>query len=141
MIDDKGNPKKAIEYEDYWYKQNYHITQQLLNTHLNTVFVEAIANGLIDFERVCEFIESRPLLRTPSEVLSFRRGLERLFVGDFVSALYILVPLYERVIINISEILNIDVIAINRDSVKDVSIQDNIIGSRFVASEEFSTKW
>lgn len=140
IIDDKGNPKRPIAHDEYSYKQYYQTQQGLFSNHLNIIFVEAIAKGLIDFEKTREFIESQLLLRTDSEVLSFRRGLERLFVGDFVSALHILVPLYERVIINISEMLWIDIIAMFQKS-KETSTQDKTIGTNFVTSEAFVAKW
>lgn len=43
VIDEKGNPKRAIDSDEYSYKQYYQIQQSLLNNHLNVVFVEAIA--------------------------------------------------------------------------------------------------
>lgn len=79
VIDENGNPKKDMGTDSHWYKQNYSISQGLFRNFLNMILLEATGSGLVNFKEVASFVEAKPLFMDHSEILTFRRGLERLF--------------------------------------------------------------
>lgn len=135
-INDNGD---VISWEDDdWYYNMYRIHQSLSDNFREIIFLETIASGLLTENWTIEFVTSKPLFHTYSEVLKFAHGVHNFFSGDYVSCLHILIPLFERVLINVSWQLWLDIIALLRWK---EWIWTKTIGKEFINSPEFQEKW
>lgn len=123
---------------DEWYYNMYRVHQQLSDTFLEMIFLEVIANRILTEEWLIKFISSKPLFLKYSELLKFAHWIHTYFTGDYVATLHILIPLFEKVILNVSAQVGIDTIALLRWK---EWIWDKTVWKDFLNSPEFQEKW
>ncbi len=80
-------------------------------------------------------------IATESELGIVKIGIGRYFEGDFVSALHILVPQFERIFLDFSEKCGVDIISFRALPEGAITTQPRTLSSENLKSENFISKW
>lgn len=130
VIAGNGDSGKAASGSEHWYKMRYQFRQAINGQLVYMAFIGALDRGIINEESIFGFLSSTGLFEDDAQAFTFRHALSRAFSGDYVSAIHVLVPLFERVVIRKCEMLGMDTVSmISRSGKGRAAIQDKTVGS------------
>jgi len=122
-----------------WTAKIYGISQGIItNLYLKRMFETLKQKNNLNGGTLFSYIEQKGIFPTNSLPL-IKKGVEKYFEGDYISALHILVPQFESSFLYISEKLGIDIIALNRSP--EVSTRTKVLSETNLDSSEFRNVW
>ncbi len=109
---------------------NHLIQQTMIGINVGSIFLEALVERLIkekslDVPPIVKYLQQFDIFNTDNIEL-VRRGLERHFIGDYVSSLHILVPQIEALIRRLLNKSGVDVVTFERGK---TNTQDAILSA------------
>ncbi|RJQ35548.1 DUF4209 domain-containing protein [Candidatus Parcubacteria bacterium] len=142
-ISDEGHLLKGGDNgEIHWLMKMYDIQQQtILQLYLVPVIQKLISNKGDDefnLKNLLDYFKKGGLINEKS--LKFiEKGLKAFFDKDYTTALHILIPRFESVFLNTSELLGIDIISLDQDL--GLSTRRKALSDRHLSSEQFINAW
>lgn len=122
-----------------WNAKMYGMNQGFIsNLYLKRLFDAMKERKDLSADRLFSYIKQQRTFPLRSLPL-IKRGVEKYFDGDYISALHILVPQFESSFLALSEKLGIDTIALNRGD--DVSTRTKVLSENNLNSLEFRNVW
>lgn len=137
FIKDGNNPDAIWLSEIYKIQQNF-----ICNFYLADIFKKAMENDLC-IQNLSDYFKSKKLF-TEDFTKVLDAGLERFFEEDYISALHILVPKFEKVFMDLTGVLGeADAIASRSQKGEKELLwtQDRILGEDFLRNEEVRKIW
>lgn len=129
--------KGSTDGETSWYFQMYNISHQLKQKLLlNPLLERLIDSKKLTADTLFEFINRNSLIRNEIVV---KHGVEAFFDGDYISALHILVPQFEKAFLDCSNALGLTTVKINRG--QEISTEPITFSEVHLEKEEFQITW
>jgi hypothetical protein len=127
--------------EDYsplelWSFQTYEMEQSMKSHfHIDPILKKLTDNKVLNSDSFMMLLENKGLGSSIAQTNILRRGIERYLVGDFISALHILVPCFENLILIISETKGMQTSAIERGKAltKRITLSDRDLKSEMIS--------
>ena len=133
LINGGDDPVKAWQMTIYEQSQTI-----ILRVYLTSVFYRLVEDAIINQDTLSAFFERTGFFNEhPFEII--KAGIEKFFVGDFISALHILIPQFESLFLFLSEKLGLDIVALNAG--KGISTQTRTLSVTFLSTPECIKVW
>ncbi len=122
-----------------WTAKMYEISQSMIGgLYLSRIFSELKSKKGLTADTLYKYLEEKHTF--PKDSLPIIKiGLERYFSNDFVSSIHILIPQFENVLLQISEKLGFDIIALNRSA--KASTSTRVMSEILLSDEKFQKSW
>jgi hypothetical protein len=122
-----------------WLAKMYEISQGVISSlYIPRIFKILREDKGFNSKSLSEYIQNKNIFPDANFQI-FDRGVERYFEGDYISALHILIPQFERAFLMISKGCGIDINVVNRG--KEVSTRTQTLSENHLTSPEFKKVW
>lgn len=138
FLKDGHNPTSVYFYQNYSFSQNFIVLIYLLS------IFNKIMDEKLNIQNLSEYFKSKGIFREDFlKILDV--AIERFFNGDYISTLHILVPKFEKVFLDLTQVIgkNADIITSRtQKGEKDkVWTQDKTLGEDFLKNEDVRKIW
>lgn len=126
-----------------WYTKNYGIHQGVVTQLcMGRIFQRLEKEYGMDFESLKSYLKNKKVFLT-EDFLFIEEGLKHFFSGDYCAAIHVLVPRFEKCLVELSKALGIDVIALKRPKkgTGDVITSDATLSTELLRKSEFADVW
>jgi len=139
-VDDKGNTIRGSDNgTEMWLRKMYGMQLQISSkTYLIPLFKLLIKNKKVTKDKLYRFINKSNIIENERRNLILK-GLESFLKQDYISSLHILTPQFEGVFLNVSSVLGINTIKVNRG--QKITTQAITFSEEHLDSSEFQEKW
>jgi hypothetical protein len=121
-----------------WLVKMYALNQGFISElYLSRIFDGLIKNGF-DEDTLIKYFEKSGIFPKDNLII-ISKGINRYFDRDYISAIHILIPQFENILLYVSERAGIDIVALNRD--REVSTQLKTLSTYHLKSESFQNAW
>lgn len=139
-ISDEGHSVRGSSLGRYsWFMHMYDLSQQLImDMYLDRIMSMLKNNDLsknkLTFKKLSDYFSKSKIIDSKKlEIILV--GLERYFKKDYVSAMHILVPQFEAVLLDIAQRCGIDIVAL--DPKMDTATRTRVLSEHHLESSEF----
>ncbi len=136
-IGDEGHVTSFDDFETSWFIENYGMNMNLSISSINRVFSELIKKKQFTQENLMGLVISKGIF-TGEFLLKLEAVLERRFANDYLSAIHILVPMFDKVFMHFSGLLGLDIYTYNG---RQTSTRNKTLSVEILKSEEFIKVW
>lgn len=137
-MDANGHLLSLDDFGTGWLATHYGIQMNLCLGLLDSIFSEIIIKGQLNRSAVMEILLAKDFFSSDL-LLRFDTALERHEESDYLSAIHILVPLFEKMFMDFSGLLGLNTIASARG--KTVSTRGSTLSSEILNSQEYQAVW
>jgi hypothetical protein len=126
-----------------WYTNNYGIHQDvIMQLCMGRIFHRLETEYNMDFESLKLYLHTRKLF-LEEDFVFIEEGLKHFFNGDYPAAIHILVPRFEKCLVELSRALGIDVISLKRQKkgTRDVITSDATLSAELLRKSEYTSVW
>lgn len=139
-ISDQGHSVRGSSLGKYsWFMHMYDLNQQLImDMYLDRIMYMLINNdkakNKLTFKKLSSYFSKSKVI-DPKKLEIILVGLERYFKKDYISAMHILIPQFEAVLLDIAQRCGIDIVAL--DPKMDTATRTRVLSEHHLESSEF----
>lgn len=125
-----------------WFMETYRINLSVITNYLCDIFYRLMKNAdkdsRLDIDNIIEHFSTSKIFE-PKSLYIITVGLERYFAQDYISAMHILIPQFERTFLDLSAKVGINTISLNREPA--VSTSTITLSEKYLDAPEFTQAW
>lgn len=139
-VDEKGNISKRDWGEQQVKDMYYNMRAELAMNKMASIFEVLMVKWKITGVSMVDYLITKGVINNKSVHFKVSHWVARFFEGDVFSAIHILLPVFEEIVLDLSERLGIDTISLPRDR-NGIKLRDAIVNKNFFESNEVKSKF
>lgn len=142
-ISDQGHILRGGSDPQYhWFMKMYEITQQtIMQLYLLPIIQKIMSSESVeklDYESLFAYFSQSGLIKE-DDLNMLSPGLKSFFNKDYISCLHVLIPRFESMFLNLSEMCGIDIVSL--DQKLGLATATKTLSDRYMSSKEFTDIW